>query len=69
MKRAEGYYWVREYDSWLIMKWWIWDYDDSYEDGGYWKDAGSEIEWYDSDFTEIDENRIVRSNTLNDGNI
>ena len=52
MGRQEGFYWVRLSDwEWEVAQW---------LDGSWWT-AGSDSHYQDSDFAEIDERRIERT--------
>jgi len=48
--RQPGFYWVRDSDGWTVAHW----------GGDCWDHPGSEIEWLDCDYSEIDERRIER---------
>jgi len=55
MKREKGYYWVKRYRMWLIAEWVEgMDYD-------RWHIIHLNYKFKDSDFEEIDENRIIRN--------
>lgn len=49
--RQPGFYWVRDYQWWAIARW--------HEDG-IWQHPGSDGEFTDVDYMEIDERRITR---------
>jgi len=51
MKRQDGYCWVRDYDYWYIAKW----------SDNEWSVCGNEQTFDDSEFTEIDENEIIKT--------
>ncbi len=52
MERESGYYWVKIKGEWIVAQW-----DKSMD---WWVITGNEHLFYDSDFEEIDERRIVR---------
>lgn len=57
--REPGYYWVRnKYGEWFISEWYNLNIGD--ENRYYWIITGIDIEYFDKDFTEIDERKIVR---------
>jgi hypothetical protein len=49
--RQEGYYWVKYEGKWFIAEW-----DTIYNE---WHLTGSEYDFKDHDFEEINENRLV----------
>ena len=49
MKRKNGYYWVKRDDEWVV------GYYDGY---GYWQGVGSDREYTDFDWQEINESEI-----------
>jgi len=54
MAREEGYYWVRKYGRWMPAEWVLTN------KRCYWNIMGLEYFFDDSEFEEIDENRIIR---------
>lgn len=58
--RQEGYYWVKRHGQWIIA---VWLKDGYY--GSYWYLTGTETMFKDSDFEEINENRIVYDTNTN----
>jgi len=57
MEREEGYYWVRNGKKWHISYWYINEFNHEFN---AWLNPGSEIDYYDDDYDEIDEKKIVR---------
>lgn len=55
MERESGYYWVNCKGEWIVAQW-----DKSMN---WWVITGNERLFYDKDFDEIDERRIVREET------
>lgn len=52
MKRKQGYYWVKDYDWWIIAKW---NVNDEYSS---WSVCGNGGEFIDEDFADINEEAI-----------
>ena len=50
--RQSGYYWVRSKKTWLLCKW--------YHASQCWRVFGSLDVFYDKDFDEINENRLIK---------
>lgn len=63
MKREDGFYWVRWYNEWMVAKW----TNDTgrIANGIGWWDVPGWIDdaWEDDAFAEIDEHKLVRTNT------
>lgn len=53
--RQEGYYWVKDNHYWIVCEW----------DGYRWWAPGVEDYFKDSDFEEINENRLVYDTNTN----
>jgi len=52
MEREQGFYWVKYVGEWVISY---------YHSPNFWLRSGAYMEDFDSDYEEIDEDRIVRN--------
>jgi hypothetical protein len=54
--REPGFYWVAftRMEPWVVAEWYI------YQGVGHWSICGSELDYKDGHFAEINERRIVR---------
>lgn len=58
MKRIEGFYWCLINGRWIVAQWRI-GYEDDLGQSGDWLLSGIEEMYADTDFTEINESRIL----------